>query len=542
MLTRVLSASPIRSDHETFMKIILSNTQIIFQNQKKLNVLISLSILLVTIILYAFLMVSDGVPLIGLILLAVIWLLHAFASGSKNFLTPMHPLILAILILLPINLLISASPQLTLVKAYGLILSFSLFFVIIRLVQFRKDIPFLIVALLALSFGAALLGLFATEFPEGGIGFVSRISQKLPQISAILPGASINKNTMGGALTFFPPLLLSLIWDRNALKRLLSKYPQVKNFPGWLYKTALVSILGLVLLVLLLTQSRGAWLGTAVGLFVFLVWKDKRFLIAIPIGLIFLFLLVKQTGDGTLLGFLSLLDQGQDSSLPGRVEIWAKVISLIKDFPATGIGLDALGQVYPIYFNSFLFPEYSSTLFHAHNTLLSVAIEMGLPTLILYVSLLTSFGVMTRRAWKHARSINRVLIMGLVCGMLSHQVFGVMDAFTLGKNLGVTMWIYYAILAALFIHQHQMINSKPPQDNPETTLPGKVQIRYLLLGLASWIVFTLIVLTFCQKNIYISLLLSLFLGILLGWFLMKRFIYLSSITNISKQNQVATYD
>jgi len=524
------------------MKNIFSTNPDLIQNHKKLTSLISLGILLLTVVLYAFLMFRDDVPLIGLILLAVLWLLHAFISGSQSHITPMHPPILAILILLPLNLLVSASPQLTLVKVFGLILSFSLFFVIIHLVQFRKDLPLLIISLLALSLGAALLGLLATEFPAGGIAFISRIAQRLPQISSILFGASINKNTMGGALTFFPPLLLSLLWDKDSFKSLLAKLPQFKRLPVLLYKPLLILILALTLLVLLLTQSRGAWLGTAVGLFVFLVWKDKRFLIAIPIGLIFLFLLVKQTGDGTLLGFLSLLDQGQDSSLPGRVEIWAKVISLIKDFPATGIGLDALGQVYPIYFNSFLFPEYSSTLFHAHNTLLSVAIEMGLPTLILYVSLLTSFGVMARHAWKHARSINRVLIMGLVCGMLSHQVFGIMDAFTLGKNLGVTMWIYYAIMAALFIHQHQMINSKPPQDNPETTLPGKVQIRYLLLGLASWIVFTLIVLTFCQKNIYISLLLSLFLGILLGWFLMKRFIYLSSITNISKQNQVATYD
>ena len=234
--------------------------------------------------------------------------------------------------------------------------------------------------------------------------------------------------------------------------------------------------------------------------------------------------------NGTLLGFLSLLDQGQDSSLPGRVEIWAKVISLIKDFPATGIGLDALGQVYPIYFNSFLFPEYSSTLFHAHNTLLSVAIEMGLPTLILYVSLLTSFGVMARHAWKHARTINRVLIMGLVCGMLAHQVFGIMDAFTLGKSLGVTTWIYYAIMAALFVRRDQMIHSNPPKERSEFFLLTNVQTHYILIGLASWLVLSFIALTFCQINIYFSLLLSLLAGILLGWFLTRRFFSLPAMS------------
>ncbi len=475
-------------------------------------------------------MLRDDVPLVALAGLSLLWLLLLFAEGQNSSLTPLHVPILGLLILLPVNLFISANPQATLPKICGLVLSFSLFFMIIRLVQFRKDLPILIVSLLALSLGSALLGLFGTDWPEGGLASISRIAQKLPQISSVIPGASINKNTMGGGLTFFPPLLLSLFWDDNALKRLLSRFPKVRKFPVWLYKTALLLILGLVLLVLLLTQSRGAWLGTALGLFVFFVWKDKRFFILLPVAVIFLFVLVKQTGDGTLLGFLSFLDQGQDSSLTGRLQIWARIINLIRDFPITGVGLDALSGVYPIYFNPFLFSEQPAVLFHAHNTLLSVTIEMGIPTLILYVALLSSFFVMARLIWKHARSINRVLIMGLVCGLISHQVFGIMDAFTLGKTLGVTMWIYYAILAALFIHKNQMIHSKPPKDKPEHTLPGKAQTHYLLVGLTSWLVLSFITLSICQINIFLCLFLAVLSGVFLGWFLTKRFTSLSGMS------------
>ena len=472
-------------------------------------------------------MLRDDVPLIALAVLSLLWLLLLFTEGQKSYLTPLHAPIIGLVILLPLNLLISSNTQATLPKIYGLLLSFSLFFLIIRLVQFRKHLPLLFFSLLALSLGAALLGLFATDWPEGGLAFISRIAQKLPRISSSFPGASINKNTMGGALTFFPPLLLSLFWDKNSFKKMLAKYLQLKKLPVWLYKALLILILALTLLVLLLTQSRGAWLGTALGLFVFLVWKDKRFLIAIPVGLIFLFFLVSQTGDGTLPGFLSLLDQGQDASLTGRLQIWARIISLIRDFPITGVGLDAISTVYPVYFNPFLFSEAPAVLFHAHNTLLSVTIEMGIPALILYVALISSFFIMTKHAWKHARTINRVLIMGLVCGMISHQFFGIMDAFTLGKTLGVTMWIYYAVLAALFIHRDQMIHSKPPKDNPETTLPRKAQTRYALFGLASWLALSFIALTFCQVNIYFSLSLSLLSGLFLGWFVTNRFIFLS---------------
>lgn len=481
-----------------------------------------------TCVLYALLMLRDDVPLVALAVLSLLWLLLLFAEGQQSYLTPLQVPIIGLLFLLPLNLLISANTQATLPKIYGLLLSFSLFLMIIRLVRYRKYLPLLIFSLIALSLGAALLGLFATDWPEGGLAFISRIAQKLPRISSSFPGASINKNTMGGALTFFPPLLLSLIWDENSFNSLLAKYPQFRKFPVWLYKLLLFSILALILLVLLLTQSRGAWLGTALGLFVFLVWKDKRFLILIPVGLVLLFVVVSRTGDGTLPGFLSLLDQGQDSSLAGRLQIWARIISLIRDFPITGVGLDAISTVYPVYFNPFLFSEPPAVLFHAHNTLLSVTIEMGIPALILYVALISSFFIMAKHDWKHARTINRVLIMGLVCGMISHQVFGIMDAFTLGKTLGVSMWIYYAILAALFIHRDQMIHSKPPQDNAETTLPGKVQIRYLLLGFASWLVLSFIALSFCQINIHVCLSLSLLSGLFLGWFLTERFTSLSA--------------
>ena len=498
----------------------LSNDHDLSQKNKKLASLTDWVILTLTLALYLLWMLRDDVPLPGLLLLGALWLASMFTSGFLENLSPMHPTILAFILLLPVNYLFSPSPQLTLVKIYGLILSFSLFFVIIRLVNFRRNIPLLVIALVALALlGAALLGLFATDFPDRGLGFIMRFGQMLPRISSVLPGADINKNTMGGALAFFPPLLVSLLWDAGAYKRMLARYPRLKKVPVSLYKPLILIVLGLVLLALLLTQSRGAWLGTAVGIFAVLVWKDKRFLIAIPVGIAFLFVVISRTGDGTLGGFIAFLDQGQDSSIPSRLQIWAKVIHLIRGFPLTGIGLDALGQVYPVYFNSFLFPEYSSTLFHAHNTLLSVALEMGLPALILYVALLTSFTLMAKRAWKHARTINRVLMMGLVCGMLAHQIFGIMDAYTMGKSLGVIMWIYYAIMSALFVHRGQMIRSKLEENHPDPELPKAARIRYVLIGLAGWLLFDFVALSLSQVNIYASIGLALASGVALGWIL-----------------------
>jgi tetrahydromethanopterin S-methyltransferase subunit C len=65
--------------------------------------------------------------------------------------------------------------------------------------------------------------------------------------------------------------------------------------------------------------------------------------------------------------------------------------------------------------------------------------------------LLTAFGVAAWRAASRASpdSARRALVMGLACGMLAHQVFGLTDAFILGTKLGIVMWVYLAFIAVL---------------------------------------------------------------------------------------------
>jgi len=491
-----------------------------------------IAILVLTAGLYALLMVWDGLSPFALILLALVWVLHLWADRWTILPTPLDVPILALIILLPCNLIFSADPPLTLVRIDHLLLSFSLFFAIVRLVKFRKHFPALIFSLLILSIGAGLLGFLATDWQSSILlDFLSPIYEAMSRLTAFVPGASINKNTMGGALAFFPPLLLSLLWDRSAVKKLFSKYPGFRNFPIGFYKLLVFFTLVLTLAVIFLTQSRGAWLGVAAGLYVLLVWKDKRFLWAIPIGVVALFLFLNQTGIGGLSELFALLDQGQDASLQNRLDIWARIISLTRGFPVTGVGLDALNPVYQTFFNPFLFNEPPARLYHAHNSLLAVTIEMGIPALILYVALLSGFGAMAWRAWKRARTVNRVLIMGLVCGTLAHQVFGLMDAYPLGKNLGITMWIYFAVMTALYVHRARMVRSQPLPQVPKATPPAGALLQGALIGLAFWLILSLFALALLRVHVYASLLAAVVAGVYLGVMLVMHPILMAARQN-----------
>ena len=91
-------------------------------------------------------------------------------------------------------------------------------------------------------------------------------------------------------------------------------------------------------------------------------------------------------------------------TLQYRSEIWNYSLRLIRDFPISGVGLDNFDSVLRgLYF-------YQTDIFrvryiaHSHNTFLAVTVELGLPALILFSSLIASFFAMAFYNWKHSGS------------------------------------------------------------------------------------------------------------------------------------------
>jgi tetrahydromethanopterin S-methyltransferase subunit C len=161
---------------------------------------------------------------------------------------------------------------------------------------------------------------------------------------------------------------------------------------------------------------------------------------------------------------------------------------------------------------------------HAHNTLLTVAVDLGLPALVLYASLMSCFALMVWHTYKTSQPFTRVLLIGLSCGLLAHQVFGLLDAYMLGTKLGAVMWIYFGLATTLFI---QSITN--PLAKNQTTSSGIAHIfrkpgwrtvnpyiKYTLFGMSSWIQFSLVTTAFININIILSLIIAIILGSTMG--------------------------
>ncbi len=142
-----------------------------------------------------------------------------------------------------------------------------------------------------------------------------------------------------------------------------------------------------------------------------------------------------------------------DVTWHGRLEIWQQSINLIASHAWIGLGLNNFEQVRGAVagVSALGLPR---VVVHAHDEYLQAALDFGVPGLVAYVALLVGmFGTLlqcTRSARTHSA---RVLAAALATGLLGHQLFGLVDAVTLGAKAGLLWWAYLGVSGWLWTQQ-----------------------------------------------------------------------------------------
>ncbi len=170
-------------------------------------------------------------------------------------------------------------------------------------------------------------------------------------------GVSRVFSTMGNPNDYAAYLLLTMPYFIVAL--LESKSKKAKLF--------LSALTVLVLVNLVLTSTRAAWIAFAIGVFVFVFLKNRRLIpLLIILGVISIPFLPE-----SIISRLRYV--GKDSSSLYRIDIWKSSLAMLKDYWITGIGLGPEAAME-------LFAKYSSMQTPAHSHMLPIEIwlEMGL--------------------------------------------------------------------------------------------------------------------------------------------------------------------
>ena len=171
----------------------------------------------------------------------------------------------------------------------------------------------------------------------------------------------------------------------------------------------LVVAAGTIFTALLLTQSRGGLLSLVVGIGAFVIvsrWRFKKrkkaraFLPiaiwgAMALGSVGTILLM--SGNGTISRMDATFSTSSD-----RTAIYQRTADAIQDAPVTGMGIGAFKESFSLYRDEAV-RFYVNTVDRAHNSYLELALEGGLPALLLmvllifYITLLCFLGALGRK-------------------------------------------------------------------------------------------------------------------------------------------------
>lgn len=407
--------------------------------------------------------------------LFLFWPLRLWRKGRLAPATPINLPLLLLLLWSPVGLWMSVSWERSWHALGMLALGGALYFALLNWPPAQRR-PWLValaialVGLLLAVIGPAILPSLPTKL----FTFEAELAQSKPA-DLFGTGETINSNVLAGALLLPIPLLVALGirrgWARQRWLPPLLLAPAL--YIGW---------------ALLLSQSRGSYLALIIALLVVFTlrwpWSGVAFIVA---G-------VATVASSLVNGNVLLLDaigsDGSVTSFSGRVEIWAKSLLALGDFWPTGIGIGTFNLVIPL-----LYPYeagWGNQIEHAHNLLLQVGVDLGVPGLLLYGWLLVAvFGVLiktirhggvgeetaelpiaaqpaTRRDYyaqrRHAHrqaALRWALAVGVLAAMVAMLVHGLVDAVTWSTKLAFLPWLFYA-LAALLWQQDRRTGANPP--------------------------------------------------------------------------------
>ena len=200
---------------------------------------------------------------------------------------------------------------------------------------------------------------------------------------------------------------------------------------------------------MILTFSRGAWLGLLFAGAVFVVLLNPRLILLAPFALVALYFVLPET----VISRFTSIGNLADNSTSYRVYIWLGVLDMLKDgfwLCGVGPGDGAFNQIYPFY-------SYSAIVApHSHNLYLQILCDAGITALVVFGVVLFQYfrnlcvAVKDRSDWS-----SRVLQVAFVAGVCGFLVQAMTDYSFYNYRVMFLFWSYLA-MGALSARRNQM--------------------------------------------------------------------------------------
>lgn len=420
-----------------------------------------------------------------------LWILSLLAGGFGLCRTPLNPALLLLALMIVVSMKVTFDLSVSLPKVIGLVLGLGIFFAFVQYGRSPRGFRISLGAFLLAGFAIALISLIGTEW-DIKFDFLQRYAfQFAPRIVGLQGAESgIQPNEVAGAMLWVIPssLLLSFI----AFSRMRdSSVPTSRHrLPTG---AVLVELTLFFLFVLLLTQSRGAYLSSLIcAICLIPIWLSSKwrkiYFGGAVIAIISIEALIWRSGTESILNFVVENQTSVDPTnvvytLTRRGDIWSRALYGIKQFPLTGIGLNtfrfqinALRDASADNPNNSQSPLIERDVGHAHNEFLQAALDLGIPGLIAFLALYWGAFKMLMEIYKQAAkqpehklkqtvslldrsSSIRLLALGFGGGLFAHFVYGLTDAVALGAKPGILFWMLLALIVCLYQRSRELQSS-----------------------------------------------------------------------------------
>ena len=267
-------------------------------------------------------------------------------------------------------------------------------------------------------FSGMLLGLSVLSQKLLGVEFLRGRSL----VGHAVTGSFENPNSLGAYLVYCLPAFIALVywkWKNKAM-------------------AAVVFFTCIILSVsILLTFSRGGWLGFLIGLVGMIVlFEKKKFPVLILAGFLSILCLLPPFIKRVMFSFGSTGDSQ-------RYVIWQGAIDMIKENPFLGKGLGTFMNYFDQYVSNI-------GIFYAHNCYLQLWAESGIFSLIVFLSL-TGLVVYrgVRISLKNKKDEFGILLGGLTAGTFGFLVASFFDTQLYSLQLSVLFWVMLGVTVSV---------------------------------------------------------------------------------------------
>lgn len=329
-----------------------------------------------------------------------------------------------------------------------ILLSISLFFVVVNCVSTQKQLRLLILVIVLAGFGAALLGVFLYFLPSdwsirllsalGRVGYptgagVLRYVEDNPDLAQRAISTSTDPNVLGGLLILITALTAAQLFARKPV----------------LPKAVLSFMVVVDTLCLYLTYSRGSMAGLAVALGLLALVKYRKL---IPLMFIAgMLLLLLPQAQNYIQHFVEGI-QLQDLATLMRLGEYKDALNLIGRHPWIGVGF--VGT-----------PE-TSLYIGVSNVYLLIAEEMGLIGLAVFLLIIYIFFRQVWLAWPTVREREglEAILLGLTASVAGILTGGLLDHYFFNLSFPHSVSIFWIYLGLAMAAVHLGTEVSPYQD------------------------------------------------------------------------------